>query len=262
MPTRRSSTRRRQRSARRARRWREQAIHLALAAIFGVVAEANRYFAGQEPWALKKTDPARMETVLLDDGRNRAARRDPVPALHSGLGGKAARPAGGAGRTGAAFAHVGDADALVAGTPLPAPQAVFPRYVERRSGERLRKRLPRCRSSADRWRRVRQTVHEIAGATYVLDGCSFELPPSADDVKRNIRRGNYAGGGAPARSSKWLDDERPSSSSAARSASSAASSARGCGADTSHVIVEANSALVAFCRATLRQQGRRCSRHR
>ncbi|TIW31226.1 MAG: methionine--tRNA ligase, partial [Mesorhizobium sp.] len=42
----------------------EQGIHLALAAIFGVVAEANRYFAGQEPWALKKTDPARMETVL------------------------------------------------------------------------------------------------------------------------------------------------------------------------------------------------------
>src|SRR5690606_8371293 len=42
----------------------EQAIHQALAAIFGVVAEANRYFAGQEPWALKKTDPARMETVL------------------------------------------------------------------------------------------------------------------------------------------------------------------------------------------------------
>ncbi len=41
-----------------------QALHQALAAIFGVVAEANRYFAGQEPWALKKTDPARMETVL------------------------------------------------------------------------------------------------------------------------------------------------------------------------------------------------------
>ena len=28
------------------------------------MADANRYFAGQEPWALKKTDPARMETVL------------------------------------------------------------------------------------------------------------------------------------------------------------------------------------------------------
>ena len=42
----------------------DQAIHAAIAATFAVVAEANRYFAGQEPWALKKTDPARMATVL------------------------------------------------------------------------------------------------------------------------------------------------------------------------------------------------------
>src|SRR5690606_32937178 len=42
----------------------EQAIHHALAAIFSVVAEANRYFAGQEPWALRKQDPVRMATVL------------------------------------------------------------------------------------------------------------------------------------------------------------------------------------------------------
>src|SRR5690606_23762120 len=41
-----------------------QAIHTALAAIFAVVAEANRYFAAQAPWALRKTDPARMESVL------------------------------------------------------------------------------------------------------------------------------------------------------------------------------------------------------
>ena len=39
-------------------------IHHATAAIWDVVAEANRYFAGQEPWALKKTDPARMAAVL------------------------------------------------------------------------------------------------------------------------------------------------------------------------------------------------------
>jgi methionyl-tRNA synthetase len=38
--------------------------HKALDAIWRVVADANRYFAGQEPWALKKTDPAKMETVL------------------------------------------------------------------------------------------------------------------------------------------------------------------------------------------------------
>ncbi|MEL7274130.1 MAG: hypothetical protein AAGK33_11910, partial [Pseudomonadota bacterium] len=36
----------------------------ALGAIWNVVGEANKYFAGQEPWALKKTDPERMATVL------------------------------------------------------------------------------------------------------------------------------------------------------------------------------------------------------
>jgi methionyl-tRNA synthetase len=41
-----------------------QAFHEALNNIWAVVAEANRYFAAQEPWALKKTDPARMEAVL------------------------------------------------------------------------------------------------------------------------------------------------------------------------------------------------------
>jgi methionyl-tRNA synthetase len=41
-----------------------QRIHEALAAIWAVVAEANRYFAASEPWALKKTDPDRMAAVL------------------------------------------------------------------------------------------------------------------------------------------------------------------------------------------------------
>ena len=41
-----------------------QAIHKAIEVIWQVVADANRYFAGQEPWALKKTDPARMGTIL------------------------------------------------------------------------------------------------------------------------------------------------------------------------------------------------------
>ncbi|MEM6848647.1 MAG: methionine--tRNA ligase, partial [Pseudomonadota bacterium] len=41
-----------------------QAIHTALAAIFDAVSEANRYFAAQEPWALRKSDPERMAMVL------------------------------------------------------------------------------------------------------------------------------------------------------------------------------------------------------
>jgi methionyl-tRNA synthetase len=41
-----------------------QALSRALEAIFEVVAAANRYVDAQAPWALRKTDPARMATVL------------------------------------------------------------------------------------------------------------------------------------------------------------------------------------------------------
>jgi methionyl-tRNA synthetase len=41
-----------------------QQIHQALSTIWSVVAEANRYFAGEAPWALAKTDPTRQKTVL------------------------------------------------------------------------------------------------------------------------------------------------------------------------------------------------------
>src|SRR3989337_3011378 len=42
----------------------EFAIHRALEIIWALVADANRYFAGEEPWAHKKTNPERMETIL------------------------------------------------------------------------------------------------------------------------------------------------------------------------------------------------------
>ncbi len=41
-----------------------QQLNKYLEAVWDVVAEANRYFAGEAPWALKKTDPARMGSVL------------------------------------------------------------------------------------------------------------------------------------------------------------------------------------------------------
>jgi methionyl-tRNA synthetase len=107
----------------------EQAIHQALAAIFGVVAEANRYFAGQEPWALKKTDPARMETVLWTTAellRRIGILCQPfVPGSAARLLDLLAVPEGE--RT---FANLGNAKGLISGTPLPAPAPVFPRYVE------------------------------------------------------------------------------------------------------------------------------------
>ena len=41
-----------------------QALHQVLNAVWAVVADANRYFASEAPWALAKTDPKRQGTVL------------------------------------------------------------------------------------------------------------------------------------------------------------------------------------------------------
>jgi methionyl-tRNA synthetase len=107
----------------------EQGIHHALAAIFAVVAEANRYFAAQEPWALKKTDPARMETVLWVTAET--IRRVAI-LCQPYIPGSAAKLLDILAVTEDArsFAHVAEAHALATGTALPAPQPVFPRYVE------------------------------------------------------------------------------------------------------------------------------------
>jgi len=106
-----------------------QATHTALAAIFGVVANANRYFAAQEPWALKKTDPTRMATVLYVTAevvRQIAILCQPFMPTASAklLDILAVDPAE---RT---FAALGSSGRLTGGVPLPKPQPVFPRYVE------------------------------------------------------------------------------------------------------------------------------------
>jgi methionyl-tRNA synthetase len=112
----------------------DQAIHQALAAVFSVVAEANRYFAAQEPWALRKTDPARMETVLWTTAetlRRVGILCQPfIPGSASKLLDLLATPA-----SERSFAHVGDGHALVAGTVLPPPQPIFPRYAEAEARE-------------------------------------------------------------------------------------------------------------------------------
>jgi methionyl-tRNA synthetase len=107
----------------------EQAIHAALTAIFAVVAEANRYFAAQEPWALKKTNPERMESVLYTTAET--LRRLAILCLPF-MPGSAAKLLDllAVGEGARDFAHIGEAHALVPGTELPKPEGVFPRYVE------------------------------------------------------------------------------------------------------------------------------------
>ena len=103
------------------------AISKAMDVIWKVVAEANRYFAGEAPWALKKTDPAKMETVLYvtaETLRMIGLLVQPyIPQSAAKLLDVLAVPEGK--RT---FASM--SDRLVSGTALPAPAPIFPRFVE------------------------------------------------------------------------------------------------------------------------------------
>ena len=108
---------------------REQAIHSALSAIWQVVADANRYFAAQEPWALRKTDPDRMATVLYVTAevvRQVAILVQPVMPV------SAARLLDllSVSNDARSFSSLGEGGRLAAGSALPTAEPVFPRYVE------------------------------------------------------------------------------------------------------------------------------------
>ena len=106
-----------------------QALTQVLNAVWAVVADANRYFAGEAPWALAKTDPARQATVLYVTAevlRQVAILAQPfVPASAAKLLDLLAVPS--AERD---FSFLGGKHRLAAGAKLPAPTPVFPRYVE------------------------------------------------------------------------------------------------------------------------------------
>jgi methionyl-tRNA synthetase len=106
-----------------------QQIHQWLNIVWAVVAEANRYFAGEAPWALAKTDPARQRTVLYVTAeviRQVAILTQPaMPGSSAKLLDSLAIPA-----DARDFAVLGGATRITAGAKLPAPVPIFPRYIE------------------------------------------------------------------------------------------------------------------------------------
>src|SRR5208282_5224862 len=106
-----------------------QQLHQVLNAVWAVVADANRYFAGEAPWALAKTDPQRQGTVLYVTAevlRQIAILVLPfMPASAGKLLDLLAVPADERN-----FSVLGGPHRIAAGAKLPAPVAVFPRYVE------------------------------------------------------------------------------------------------------------------------------------
>lgn len=109
-----------------------QAVHQYVGSVFACVSETNRYFASQEPWALKKSDPARMNTVLYLTAeiiRQVAILSQAVMPTSAGKLLDLLAVA----EDNRSFTQLGEAGRLQAGTDLPKPSGVFPRYVEQES---------------------------------------------------------------------------------------------------------------------------------
>ncbi len=107
-----------------------QALHKALEAIFDVVGQANRYVDAQAPWALRKTDPERMGAVLyhLAETIRRLALLTQafMPAASEKILDQLMVPAE---RRTLGF-YPSERGGLIAGTELPKPSGVFPRYMD------------------------------------------------------------------------------------------------------------------------------------
>src|SRR5213593_1716574 len=112
---------------------RTQQLHQVLNTVWSVVSEANRYFAGEAPWALAKTDPARQGTVLYVTAeviRQVAILAQPfMPTSGAKLLDLLNIPQGERD-----FAALGEAKRITPGTTLPPPAPVFPRYIEPEAG--------------------------------------------------------------------------------------------------------------------------------
>src|SRR5262249_39892645 len=106
-----------------------QQLHQILNCVWAVVADANRYFASEAPWALAKSDPKRQGTILYVTAEilrqvailaqpfvpNSASKLLDLLAVESNEG---------------SFDVLKPASRIKAGVTLPSPSPVFPRYVE------------------------------------------------------------------------------------------------------------------------------------
>jgi methionyl-tRNA synthetase len=106
-----------------------QQLHQVLNHVWSVVAEANRYFAGEAPWAAAKTNPARMGTILYVTAEVIRQVGILAQAFMPGSAKKLldllAVP-----ENERDFSRLGGPHRLAHGAKLPAPVPVFPRYVD------------------------------------------------------------------------------------------------------------------------------------
>ena len=106
-----------------------QHLHQVLNAVWAVVADANRYFTAEAPWAKAETEPKRQGTILYVTAevlRRVAILCQPfLPSTASRLLELlAVRP------DEQDFSALAAGKRISAGVTLPPPTPVFPRYVE------------------------------------------------------------------------------------------------------------------------------------
>jgi methionyl-tRNA synthetase len=105
----------------------EQAFHIALETIWRVIGEANRYVDEQAPWALRRSNPKRMQTVLYtlaDVLRHLGILMQPfIPAASAALLDQLAVPT-----EARNFATL--KQSFPSGQAVPAPRGIFPRFID------------------------------------------------------------------------------------------------------------------------------------
>ncbi len=106
-----------------------QRFHTTLIQLWAEIGAANRYVDEQAPWALRKSDPARMATVLYvlaEAIRHLAILAQPVvPSAAARMLDQIS-----VAEDARDFNHLGNDHALAPGTALPKPEGIFPRYVD------------------------------------------------------------------------------------------------------------------------------------
>jgi methionyl-tRNA synthetase len=106
-----------------------QALHQVLDTVWAVVADANRYFASEAPWAKAKTDPQRQRTILYVTAevlRCVSIMAQPfMPSSAAKLLDLLAVPA-----EERNFSELNGVKRIASSNKLPPPAPVFPRYVE------------------------------------------------------------------------------------------------------------------------------------
>lgn len=106
-----------------------QSFSKSLDHLWAIIGDANRYVDEQAPWALKKTDVSRMNTVLYvlaEVLRQLGILIQPfMPDTMGKLLDQLAVPL-----TERSFVHLDSKYCLKAGGLLPAPAGIFPRYIE------------------------------------------------------------------------------------------------------------------------------------